>query len=138
MPDQRPNPRNVIIVLDFCHAWSMLELERIMAFLTDDCFYHNIPMDPVTGTTAIRSFLEGFLGLASEAQFVVHHAAATGAGVVLTERTDRFKIKEKWVELPVMGIFELRDGKIANWRDYFDANQFNTQLAAASGGVANG
>ena len=30
-----------------------------------------------------------------------------------------------------MGTFEVRDGKIAKWRDYFDLNQYMTQLAAA-------
>ena len=24
------------------------------------------------------------------------------------------------IELPVMGVFEVRDGRIAVWRDYFD------------------
>ncbi len=27
------------------------------------------------------------------------------------------------------GVWELRDGKIALWRDYFDLGQFNEQLA---------
>jgi limonene-1,2-epoxide hydrolase len=27
-----------------------------------------------------------------------------------------------------MGIFELRDGKIAGWRDYWDLGQFERQL----------
>jgi limonene-1,2-epoxide hydrolase len=29
-----------------------------------------------------------------------------------------------------MGIFELRSGKIAAWRDYWDLQQFERQLAA--------
>jgi limonene-1,2-epoxide hydrolase len=29
-----------------------------------------------------------------------------------------------------MGTFELRDGKIAAWRDYFDLNQYMSQLQA--------
>jgi limonene-1,2-epoxide hydrolase len=32
-----------------------------------------------------------------------------------------------------MGTFEVVDGKITAWRDYFDMNQFQTQFAAASG-----
>jgi limonene-1,2-epoxide hydrolase len=27
-----------------------------------------------------------------------------------------------------MGTFEVRDGKIAGWRDYFDLNQYMQQL----------
>ena len=32
------------------------------------------------------------------------------------------------VELPVMGTFEVRDGKIDAWRDYFDMNQFTSRM----------
>ena len=49
-------------------------------------------------------------------------------GVVLTERVDRFMINGKWVALPVMGTFEVVNGKIRAWRDYFDMNQFQSQL----------
>ena len=47
---------------------------------------------------------------------------------MLTERLDRFEIGGKWIELPVMGSFDLRDGKIENWRDYFDMKQFTDQM----------
>ena len=35
----------------------------------------------------------------------------------------------KTIALPVAGVFELRDGKIAAWRDYFDLQTFMTQSA---------
>jgi limonene-1,2-epoxide hydrolase len=31
-----------------------------------------------------------------------------------------------------MGIFEVHDGAITAWRDYFDANEFSSQLSAAA------
>jgi limonene-1,2-epoxide hydrolase len=49
--------------------------------------------------------------------------------VVLTERVDVFHLPGKAIELPVMGTFEVRGGKIAAWRDYFDLNQFMSQMA---------
>jgi limonene-1,2-epoxide hydrolase len=30
-----------------------------------------------------------------------------------------------------MGTFEVRDGRITHWRDYFDLNQFMSQLTPA-------
>ena len=47
---------------------------------------------------------------------------------MLTERIDVFRMGETTIELPVMGIFEVRDGLIAAWRDYFDLNQYMSQL----------
>jgi limonene-1,2-epoxide hydrolase len=74
--------------------------------------------------------ISGFLGMAQAMEFVVHHSAENAAaGIVMNERTDRFQIGERWVELPVMGVFELRDGRIQAWRDYFDLAQFQNGMA---------
>ena len=46
--------------------------------------------------------------------------------VVMTERTEHFVRKDGSREpfvLPVMGVFELRDGKVVAWRDYFERSQ---------------
>jgi limonene-1,2-epoxide hydrolase len=40
-----------------------------------------------------------------------------------------FRFPGKQISLPVMGIFEVAGEKIAAWRDYFDMNQFMSQLA---------
>ena len=39
---------------------------------------------------------------------------------VVTERLDRHRLPDRWVELPVCGLWEIRDGRIAAWREYFD------------------
>jgi limonene-1,2-epoxide hydrolase len=72
--------------------------------------------------------IQSFLGMATQVDWIVHQLAETREGVVLTERTDRFLIRGKWLELPVMGAFELREGRITAWRDYFDMKQFRDQL----------
>jgi len=119
---------NTGITSEFTAAWKARDVEKIMSFFTADCLYHNIPMDPLRGTEAIRGLIQTFVGMASELEFIVHHIAETSSGTVLTERTDKFLIDGKWVELPVMGTFEFRDGKISAWRDYFDLEQFNKQM----------
>ena len=101
---------------------------RVISFFTPDAVYHNMPLDPVQGTEAIHGLIQTFAGMAKEIDWTVHQIAETSGGVVLTERTDRFLVGEIWIALPVMGSFELRDGKISAWRDYFDLNQFNQQL----------
>ena len=120
------------IVRDFIAAWSDFDLDKIMAFFTPDCVYHNMPLEPLQGTEAIRKVIESFAGMASKIDWVLHHIAESPDGVVTTERTDRFLIGERWVELPVMGAFELADGKIRAWRDYFDMAQFQNQLPSPS------
>jgi limonene-1,2-epoxide hydrolase len=36
---------------------------------------------------------------------------------------------EKWIEIPLTGVFEVKNGKIALWRDYFDLAMFQKSLA---------
>ena len=120
--------KNMGIVEDFISAWGERDVDRVMGFFTPDAIYHNIPMEPLQGLDAIRGLIESFIGMASEIDWIVHSAAESADGRVLTERTDRFLIGEKWVEAAVMGIFELRDGRISAWRDYFDLDQFQKQM----------
>jgi len=49
--------------------------------------------------------------------------------LVFTERVDRFTMNGRTVALPVAGVFEIRDGKIAAWRDYFDFATWQRQVA---------
>jgi limonene-1,2-epoxide hydrolase len=119
------------VVRRFVESWKTRDLDRILGFFSDDCVYHNIPLDPVQGTAAIRAVIQGFAGMATAIEWELLQIAETEGGVVLTERVDKFEIGGKWIALPVMGAFELRDGKISAWRDYFDMAQFTKQLPGA-------
>ena len=66
--------------------------------------------------------------MATEIEFITHYQAENDACVVMNERTDRFLINNNWTEIRVMGVFELTDGKIVAWRDYFDMQQFSSQM----------
>jgi len=113
----------------FIDAFNTNDLEAVLAYFDEAAVYHNIPVAPVTGTEAIRGVLQGFMGMSKEIDWVLHEIAESESGAVLTERTDRFLIGEKWVELRVMGSFVLRGDKITEWRDCFDMAQFQSQLA---------
>jgi len=120
----------VEVVSQFCAAWAAGDLDAIVAFFTDDAIYHNMPLAPVVGPAQIRTTIEAFTGAVESVEFRVDAIAVTG-NTVLTERVDVFLFPTARVELPVMGAFEVIDGKIAAWRDYFDLNQFMSQLPSA-------
>jgi limonene-1,2-epoxide hydrolase len=103
----------------------------LAAFFADDAVYHNIPMEPITGRKAIADNIATFIrpgppGI-EHIEFRVVNIAANGP-IVMTERVDAFQLGDKSFELPVMGTFEVSDGKITAWRDYFDTNQFTTRM----------
>ena len=120
------------VVRKFCQAWSdNIGTAELAAFFTDAAVYHNIPMAPITGREAIAKNIASFIrpgapGIES-IQFHIINIAANGP-IVMTERVDAFKMPNKSFELPVMGIFEISDGKISAWRDYFDLNQFTARM----------
>jgi limonene-1,2-epoxide hydrolase len=115
------------VVRRFCAAWSDGDVAALIAFFAPDAVYHNIPLDPVAGVDAIRATIEGFTGGVDAIEFRLDAIAADG-GTVLTERVDVFTFPNGRIELPVMGTFEVADGKITAWRDYFDMNQFMSQM----------
>ena len=110
---------NIDLIRRFCAAWNTIDIPTILDFFADDCVYHNMPIQPIQGKDAIKGVIEQFTAPFERCPWEILHIAAAG-DVVLTERIDRFIGADKTVELPVMGVFELRDGKIAAWRDYFD------------------
>ncbi len=118
------------LVKEFCAAWEALDIDKIMSFFAEDAVYHNIPIDPLTGHEAIRGLIESFTAGTDRVVFEVRHAVADG-NVVMTERVDHFYSPSGHIALPVMGTFELAGDKIAAWRDYFDLNQFMSQMPAA-------
>ena len=118
----------IAIVTDFCAAFDRLDWDGIYAHLADDIVYHNIPMEPVHGLDAFKAVYAAFP--VSEARFEINNIAANG-NIVLTERTDRFVLAGQPIVIRVMGVFEIRDGKIAVWRDYFDLAQFTGQMPTA-------
>jgi len=120
------------VVRRFCAAWSAnLATAELAAFFTDDAVYHNVPLEPVTGKEAIAKNIASFIRPGAPGiegiQFRVINIAANGP-VVMTERVDVFKLPNKSFELPVMGTFEISNGKIKAWRDYFDTKQFTSRM----------
>jgi limonene-1,2-epoxide hydrolase len=117
------------VVREFCDGWGTPDaIEASLALLAEDCVYHNIPLDPVEGIEAIRATITGFTTGVEKVTFETLAIAASGS-TVLTERIDTFTFPGNEIALPVMGTFEVGDdGKITAWRDYFDLNQFMSQM----------
>ena len=117
------------IVTAFCREFDAPapDAERLAAYFAEDAVYHNIPMQPVNGRAAIAAVLGGMTKTMQSAGWEVKHQVAEG-GMVMNERVDRFKIGDKLVAIPVTGVFEVRAGKIAAWRDYFDLATWQNQL----------
>jgi len=111
----------------FITAIEAKDLDTALSLVSDDVEYDNVPIGKVHGPAAIRAVLEPFLAAAREVEWVIERQAAEGH-LVFNERRDRFHMRG-WVEVAVNGVWEVHDGRITLWRDYFDDASFRRQLA---------
>jgi limonene-1,2-epoxide hydrolase len=117
---------------EFIRRVVALDLAGAAELVSDDLEYDNVPIGKVSGPDGLTSFLSAMVTGIDEVVFEVHRQVAVGA-TVMNERTDRFRLGDRWIDLPVAGVFEVgADGRITLWRDYFDAPTFTTQLEAAT------
>ena len=96
----------------FLKAFEPLAYDNALALVAEACEY--------TNPAGIRAVLEPFFAPTLENEIRILREASQGPIVVL-ERLDRHRLADKWVELPVTGVFEVHGGLITYWRDYFDA-----------------
>ncbi len=110
---------NERIVRDFIAAWSGLNVDVIVSYFAEDGVYHNMPTQPVKGHAALRQFIATFLKTWTKTEWDILTIVSEG-DVVIAERLDRTVAMGKDIDLPCCGVFNLRNGKIGAWRDYFD------------------
>ena len=117
------------VVDEFIRRVTARDVDGACEFLHPDVEYDNVPVGKNIGIDAVKSFLGPMVTGIDETEWVVHRQTVTG-NVVMNERSDRFRIGENWMELPVAGVFEVdAGGRITLWRDYFDMATFNDEMA---------
>lgn len=111
-------------IIEFINAWSRLDATELANYFADDGIYHNIPLTPVAGKREIESFIKSFTANWVETNWDILNIISKG-NVVIAERLDRTKMEgEKSIDLPGIGVFEMENGKIKIWRDYFDLGTY--------------
>ncbi|MEX2489890.1 MAG: limonene-1,2-epoxide hydrolase family protein [Pseudomonadales bacterium] len=114
---------NEEVIRDFIKAWSTLDVDKIVEFFTDDGTYHNMPIEPVSGKDNLKEFIQGFIADWTETNWEVK-LLLSQEDTVIAERLDRIKQSDRSIELPCLGVFEMQNGKIKEWRDYFDLGTY--------------
>jgi limonene-1,2-epoxide hydrolase len=129
-PRPAPGPRqpghedNGTVIRRFIDAWSRLDAAELAAYFCEDGTYHNVPLPPVVGRANIEETIRAFTASWTTTRWEIRHLLASG-NVVVAERIDRTRcIGDRSVDLPIVGVFELEQGKIKVWRDYFDLGTY--------------
>jgi limonene-1,2-epoxide hydrolase len=109
---------NIRTVEGFLNALQDEDLDAADAALDDNLVYENVGLPTIHGRRgAMKLFrrMEGRGGF----EVKIHRIAGDGAAV-LTERSDALIFGPLRLQFWVCGVFEVHDGRITLWRDYFD------------------
>ncbi|MEZ5492233.1 MAG: limonene-1,2-epoxide hydrolase family protein [Gammaproteobacteria bacterium] len=127
---------NERIVREFIAAWSNLDPAELATYFAVDGTYHNIPSGPVTGRDNVQAMIAGFIRPWQSTEWEIISLVADGDRVMV-ERLDKTVVASQPVNLPCVGVFEMENGQIKVWRDYFDLNTYLEQLNQALGQAGN-
>ena len=115
------------IVNNFIADVDRKDMAAAMSWVAEDCYYDNVPLGDMRGRDKMQEFLTPFFKSEGPVKFEIVRQAASG-NIVMNERIDRFVMKGRQIAIPVSGVFEVNNGKITFWRDYFDNGMFMKQL----------
>jgi limonene-1,2-epoxide hydrolase len=104
-------------------AFERMSADELIGYFADDAVYHNVPLPPSRGRAEIYASLKGLTSRFKALRAEMLNQISSG-NLVMNERIDHFTFEDRQVSLPIAGVFELRDGKVIAWRDYFDLATF--------------
>lgn len=113
---------NVTVVMQMIAAWDARDGDAIADLFTEDGVLHSMMIDPIKGRENIRPRIKFLVDNATHMKIAPRNIAVKGNTVFL-ERTDNFTFKGHTGSVPVVGVLEIRDGKVAEWREYYDRKE---------------
>ena len=107
------------VVTAFLTAMSEGDADGALELVADDLVYENVSLPTIRGkkrfTKAIKDNNRRGLTFAVR----IHRITENGS-TVMTERTDGLGFRRFYQQFWVCGVFEVENGVITLWRDYFD------------------
>jgi limonene-1,2-epoxide hydrolase len=117
----------VAVAMEMVDAWNRMEWERMIDLFAEDAVFQSMMKEPVVGRETIRPRFLALVDGLERIELQIRNMAVDG-NVVFLERVDDFVYKGKHSRVPVVGVMEIADGKVAAWRDYYDGAQLEEAL----------
>lgn len=96
-------------------------------YFTADCLYENVGLSKTQGPAEALAFFAAFSQQCPFVNITMDILAIAAVGdTVLMERIDYLNDAngQALLTIPLMGVMKVRDGRIYEWRDYFDTAPF--------------
>lgn len=125
---------NVTVINRALAALPRRDLATLTELFDDAIVYQNVGAPALRGKRMTLRLFGFMLRPGRELDVRVHRSAA-GGSTVLNERTDLLRIGPLRLVFWAYGVFEVRDGRITLWRDYWSLQNMAAALGRALIGV---
>ncbi|MDG3012744.1 limonene-1,2-epoxide hydrolase [Rhodococcus sp. D2-41] len=130
---QEATPDGAEAVAQFLRALAREDVDGAMRLVAPQIVYENVSLPTLRGRDRVRRVF-GVLARTPAGFDVRIHRIAQNGSAVLTERTDVLFLGPFRLQFWVCGVFEVSDGRITLWRDYFDwSNMLRATVRGAVG-----
>lgn len=109
---------DAVVVENFLKALQNQDFDTFERLIADDVVYQNVGLPTIHGGRRVVKMMRGMQGRAGF-EVAFHRNVADGTSVI-NERTDAITIGPLRLQFWVCGVFEVNDGRVTLWRDYFD------------------
>jgi limonene-1,2-epoxide hydrolase len=120
-------PREVVQTLfnSIETMWNKKDFSGAARLFTKDATYQNVPLEPTRGGEAIGQIFQSYVEMGAPSgnpyrMRVEILAITTSESMAMVERIDHCTEGDEHLVIPVVGVFEIKDGLISAWREYFD------------------
>ncbi|MFD8215964.1 nuclear transport factor 2 family protein [Streptomyces sp. NPDC059697] len=121
---------NDTLIRDFVNTFNAQVADALGPFLADDVAFTAYGDSPVEGRDAVIALWKGVFANFEQVRFETVHQAVNGH-IVIAEQIHGLALPgRKLAPVMNMAIYELRDGRIAAWRDYTNPAYASTLLQA--------
>ena len=121
----------IAVAREMIGAWKAADWRKVADMFTENGVLRSMMIAPVVGRAAIYDRVSA-LGKGAPGGVVldVTHMGVID-GLVFIERTDRFVYNGHAGATPVVGVLDIRDGKVQEWREYYDRASLLKEMGVA-------
>lgn len=130
--DSVGDAEKIAVAQEMLDAWTRLDWERVYELFGEDGVLHNMMLEPTVGSATIRERFQVFEQGLTRMDFIVQRMGVLNGEVVI-ERIDSFDFKGLTGEVPVVGIMKIENGRVREWREYYDRAQLLTAMGVIDG-----
>ncbi len=117
------------VAMEMVQAWNKQDWDRVYGLFADDGVLQSMMMEPIVGRENIRVRLSDLTMGIEQIELQIRNVGVIGDVVVL-ERIDDFIYNGKHGSVPVVGVMEISNGKVTEWREYYDHATLAESLAS--------